>query len=175
MCRVSYQVSPKFSNLTRRAAHVQCGSSEDQELVNQEAPTIMSLTKGSQSVTAVARSQDVPTGCISEIVASDLVVHILVKVRLGCRLAQSLADVKLGVQGKIDVDAETNKINKKKVLAESTVDKMKSQAAAPEYETKIPLAVREKNADKLKDLQSEIETMNESLVSLPFDIQLYKN
>lgn len=43
---------------------------------------------------------------------------------------------------------------------------MKAQAAAPEYETKIPLAVREKNADKLKDVQAEIANMAESLVSL---------
>ena len=67
--------------LTISLAHVQCNKTADKELIEREAPTIMALTKGAQSITAVTKSDEVPVGCISESVTPNVVVHLMVKVR----------------------------------------------------------------------------------------------
>jgi valyl-tRNA synthetase len=46
-----------------------------------EKHTIASLAKGSSSVQVVSSNSDVPSGCVSEVVSRDVVVHLLVKVR----------------------------------------------------------------------------------------------
>jgi valyl-tRNA synthetase len=92
---------------------------------------ILSLAKGSTSVQVVQDIKNVPSGCVSEIVSKDIVVHLLVK-------------------GLINTEAEIQKSQKKEALAQSSLAKLQQAMESPDYEKKIPANVRERNTDKVR-------------------------
>ena len=85
-------------------------------------------------------------------------------------------------QGKIDANGEISKIEKKKALIVSLSEKLKSAEKMPEYEAKIPQAVRDKNSEKvslllyfcsgahllsqIKEYDGELEALEASIVKL---------
>lgn len=50
----------------------------------------------------------------------------------------------------IDADAEISKAEKKRAFAQAAADKLKTGAAAPDYDTKKPEAARIKDAEKVR-------------------------
>lgn len=53
------------------------------------------------------------------------------------------------LQGVVNADAEIAKAEKKRVFQVNAADKLRQGMQAPEYETKKPQAVREKEAQKV--------------------------
>ena len=63
----------------------------------------------------------------------------------------------------IDAQAELNKADKKRMFAEAARDKLIKQRSAPDYATKRPVEVQNKEAEKVKEWESEIETLNKAM------------
>lgn len=77
----------KFSNIffgswliNMEPAFVQSSDTAERESLTSQIPTMTSLIKGSQSMQTTSSIQEVPSGCVSEVVSGSLVVHLLVKV-----------------------------------------------------------------------------------------------
>ncbi|KAM0755565.1 valine-tRNA ligase [Meredithblackwellia eburnea MCA 4105] len=102
------------------------------------------LIKGCVSLTVVESESELPVGCVGENVSPELAVSLLLK-------------------GVINVDAEVTKAEKKKALAQASLDKIKTAMAAPDYETKKPLAAREKDTVKAGELEVEINSLATSI------------
>lgn len=60
----------------------------------------------------------------------------------------------MAVQGVINVDAEVAKTEKKRAFAQLGLEKLREGMRAPDYTTKKPEAVREKEAVKVRFLMS---------------------
>jgi valyl-tRNA synthetase len=66
-------------------------------------------------------------------------------------------------QGVIDAQAELNKAEKKRTFAESARDKLVKQRSAPDYATKRPVDVQNKEADKVKEWEAEIDALTKAM------------
>lgn len=53
-------------------------------------------------------------------------------------------------QGLVNIDAEIEKCKKKQALAQNGAEKLETSMSAGDYETKLPLQIREKNAEKVR-------------------------
>lgn len=58
---------------------------------------------------------------------------------------------------------EIGKAEKKRAFQQAAQEKLLTGMKAPEYETKKPLSVREKEAQKVQDLQVEIDALTTSI------------
>ncbi|KAK4704184.1 valyl-tRNA synthetase, partial [Phenoliferia sp. Uapishka_3] len=114
--------------------------------LRESADTISVLIKGCTAFTVVDAEADIPEGCVSENVSPELSVSLLLK-------------------GVINVDAEVAKAEKKRAFAQLGLAKLKEGMSAPDYETKKPENVREKEATKAHDLEVEIDSLASSIES----------
>ncbi|KAH8919452.1 hypothetical protein BT69DRAFT_495152 [Atractiella rhizophila] len=129
---------------TNIQAFLEPSSSEVAELFEREAPIISTLVKGSQSIQIVKDKNAIPSGCATESISSDITAHLLVR-------------------GLIDFDQEITKAEKKITLTNMNVERLEKQMNAPDYETKIREDVRNANAEKMRDLNAELETLRQSI------------
>jgi len=91
----------------------------------------------SESVTVVRDAGEVPQGCAVEVVDDALSVY-------------------LHLRGAVDARAEIDKLHKKIALLTKSLQSLERQAAAEDYERKVPPPVRADNADKMVKLATEI-------------------
>ena len=94
------------------------------------------LIKGCSALEVVESEGDVPLGCITENVSKTLAVHLLVK-------------------GMVDVDAEMEKVNKKREVTQDALQRLQKQMNQPNYESKVGEATREANTQKVRALLSQ--------------------
>ncbi|KZT55595.1 hypothetical protein CALCODRAFT_436976 [Calocera cornea HHB12733] len=113
------------------------------EVLEKEVPTVLALTKGCKSVGIVHNQQNIPLGCGSAVVTADITAYILVR-------------------GIVDLDAEIAKAQKKLDLAEANAIKVRKLQAQADYEQTIPEQVREANAERLRTLEAEIATLQQT-------------
>ncbi|KAK4054912.1 valine--tRNA ligase [Microbotryomycetes sp. JL201] len=102
------------------------------------------LIKGCDSLSIVDKESDIPVGCVGDNVSNELSAHLLLK-------------------GVINADAEIQKAEKKRAFQQAAADKLRAGMSAPEYETKKPQAVREKEAQKLKDIEVDIAALTSAI------------
>ena len=84
---------------------------------------------GAESVTILRDEAAVPPGCALEIVSDALSVY-------------------MNLKGSVDARAEIDKLSKKLALLGRALEAMDKQAAAPDYEAKVPAQVRADNLEK---------------------------
>ncbi|ORY75634.1 valine-tRNA ligase [Leucosporidium creatinivorum] len=102
------------------------------------------LIKGCDVLTIVESESEIPVGCVGENISNDLAAHLLLK-------------------GVVNVDQEIAKAEKKKAFQEAAAEKLRQGMQAPGYEEKKPLQVREKESQKLADLEVEITSLATSI------------
>ncbi len=100
---------------------------------------------GADSVTVVRDAAEAPPGCAMELVNDTLSVYINLK-------------------GAVDARAEIEKLNKKLAALTKSLANMQKQAAAADYEQKVPAHVRSDNADKMDKLATEIAAAEKAVV-----------
>ncbi|KAI5477054.1 valyl-tRNA synthetase [Pseudohyphozyma bogoriensis] len=104
------------------------------------------LIKGCVNFTVVDKEADIPVGCVSENVSPGLAVYLLLK-------------------GVVNADNEIAKAEKKVAFNKAALDKLQTGFAAPDYATKKPEAVREREANKARELEIELESLAAAIAS----------
>lgn len=69
-------------------------------------------------------------------------------------------------QGLIKVDKEIERLNKKEEYLKQVIAKLKDQAAAEDYATKVPENVRTQNSEKLSEAEGELSRLPAALAAL---------
>nr|XP_019013438.1 valine-tRNA ligase [Kwoniella pini CBS 10737]OCF52219.1 valine-tRNA ligase [Kwoniella pini CBS 10737] len=123
---------------------VQAKNQQQRQLLESQEPIIIGLTKGCGTAKFISDDSEVPKGCGTEFVTSDINVHI-------------------PVAGKINASAEIDKLQKKEALAQSNRNKIQKLTEQPNYQTTLKEEVRISNSEKLSSLESEIETLRLSI------------
>lgn len=97
-------------------------------MFQQQVAVMSSLTKGCKSVEVVRTSAEVPEGCASQIITPEVAINIMVR-------------------GKIDIDAEVSKIQKKVDHIQGSAEKLKTLQAS---NSKLPAEVQAANVEKVR-------------------------
>jgi Valyl-tRNA synthetase len=64
------------------------------------------------------------------------------------------------------VDKEIERLNKKEEYLKQVIAKLKDQAAAEDYATKVPENVRTQNSEKLSEAEGELSRLPAALAAL---------
>jgi len=117
-------------------------SSDEAEraMLASQAPTIIGMVKGCSAVDVVGNVDDVPGGCGSQVLSSSLVIYILIK-------------------GKVNLDEEIDKCEKKLVLVIQSAEKLRKTVMD---EKNVPENVREANKEKLETYEAEIAVLTQA-------------
>lgn len=87
---------------------------------------------------------------------------------IGCALSTLSDKCKLYIllKGIIDIDKEEVKLNKKKESLNQQIESIKKEQAKPNYDTRVPEAVKQKNSEKLVQLANEILLIDDGIKQL---------
>lgn len=122
-------------NKTKTEAFIVCTADESLAILQKFAADLATTAFCSRIVLETTESP--PAGCAILTISGQCVVHLLLR-------------------GLIETDKELTKLQSKKDVLEQTVGKLNKAMAANDYELKVPVEVRETNAEKLAQNESEI-------------------
>ncbi len=100
---------------------------------------------GAESVTVIREESALPSGCALEIVSDAVSVY-------------------MNLKGAVDAKAEIEKLQKKIAALAKSTDTLTKQAAASDYEVKVPAHVRADNLEKLAKLRAETAAAEKGIV-----------
>lgn len=135
--RADYNLPPK----ARNSVYIRVHKSEVLDIYSRHKDLFLTLSSASD---ATVSSEEAPDGCA---------VHIL----------NESVEVYLVVKGIVDVKAEITKLEAKLKQLETSLLGWKKKLTAPNYETKVPEAVRKLNSDKIASIEQEIATTNNAI------------
>jgi valyl-tRNA synthetase len=98
------------------------------EMFQKQVAVISSLTKGCKSAEVVRQASEVPEGCATQTITPEVAINIMVR-------------------GKIDIDAEVSKIQKKVDHIQTSATKLKGLQAT---NSKLPAEVQAANVEKVR-------------------------
>ncbi|TYJ57165.1 hypothetical protein B9479_002080 [Cryptococcus floricola] len=119
---------------------IQARNDEQLQLFKSVETVVVGLTKGCGKVEFIREDSEIPRGSGTEVVTTDISVHI-------------------PVQGKVDAASEIDKLEKKAVVVEGQKAKINKVMGMSNYETSIKEEVRAQNSDKLEKINVEIESL----------------
>jgi len=140
--RTTRSIAAQYNLQSNLQVHV-LASNALESLLQSQAPTIQALTKGCKSVNVLTNSAEIPLGCGSAVVSADCSIHLLVK-------------------GLVNIDDELAKISKKLDAVKISVDKLQRTMQQSNYEEVIPENVRASNDEKMRTLDTELATLEQS-------------
>ncbi|KAJ1950987.1 valine--tRNA ligase [Linderina macrospora] len=111
-----------------------------------EAAGICTLIKGCSEVLALEPSASVPAGCAVLSVNDEVAVHLMVR-------------------GRVDIDQEIKKIEKKMSKADKAREALLAKTKIDDYTERVPEDVREQNANKLSNYDAEIEALQQAIAT----------
>ena len=123
--RADYQLTPK----TKVDIFIQSFDKSIQQALERFQDLVGIMTNGN-GVTFLDATQSVPDGCVFSTLSDKCKVFILLK-------------------GIIDIDKEETKLNKKKDGLLKQIETIKKDISMPNYDTRVPEAVRQKNQEKV--------------------------
>ena len=143
--RSDYQLTPK----TKTDMFVQSFDSGIQRSLELLQDLILTMTNGKSIVflDGLDGEQRPPIGCAQSTLSDKCKLYILLK-------------------GIIDIEKEVQKMGKKKESLLQQIETIKKDQAKPNYETRVPEAVRQKNAEKLAQLSNEIQLIDDGIKQL---------
>ncbi|KAI5735502.1 hypothetical protein M8J77_019277 [Diaphorina citri] len=123
--------------------YVTCTDPHLSEVVTQFSLTIRTLAYCSN----IHLNETPPPGCAISTLSEKCSIHLL-------------------LQGLIKVDKEIERLNKKEEYLKQVIAKLKDQAAAEDYTTKVPENVRTQNSEKLSEAEGELSRLPAALAAL---------
>ncbi|CAG8744332.1 12511_t:CDS:10, partial [Gigaspora margarita] len=123
---------------------IQVASDSLVTLFTAQEQSIVTLIKGAKSVHVFQHGESIPAGCASSTVTDEINVLLLVK-------------------GSVNIDAEVAKFQNKLDKTTQALTVLQKKIQIPDYESKVPIDVRDANDAKLKAYQAEIEALNHSI------------
>ncbi|KAJ1921365.1 valine--tRNA ligase [Mycoemilia scoparia] len=121
-------------------------SEEFHALISAETEGVRTLIKGCESVTSLSPSQTPPPGCAVSVTSDDVSTLLLVR-------------------GKVDIDQEIQKLEKKKQKVDKLYSDLEAKTKIEDYEDRIPAKVREANTEKLGSYQAEIDALSKAITN----------
>lgn len=104
--------------------------------------SIQALVKGISKLTVLEKPEDVPHGCAASVLGENCVVYLLVK-------------------GRVDVDAEISKTQKKLHKVVESRKRTEKSMQSKDYKAKVKPEVQEMDQKKVQDLLAEEKTLEE--------------
>lgn len=101
----------------------------------------------SSGVSLQSHDQALPSGCAAMPITSDCEAY-------------------LSLKGVIDVQKETERLLAKKAKIEPSLVKLRTAAAASDYLKKVPEATQTANAEKLLQLQGELDKVQQAIAAI---------
>ncbi|KAJ1955941.1 valine--tRNA ligase, partial [Dipsacomyces acuminosporus] len=133
-----------YNVLSKSTFYIGNTSDASHSLTSSQTDGICTLIKGCQDVIALKPSEAVPAGCAVASINDEVTVHLLVR-------------------GRVDIDQEVKKIEKKLAKTASLRDALVSKTQASDYETRVPEEVREANGSKISNYEAEIEVLGHAI------------
>ncbi|KAJ1979733.1 valine--tRNA ligase [Dimargaris verticillata] len=133
----------KYSVLSQAEAYVTATTSELHAMLATQTSTMQGLIKGCHAVHALAPQDPIPAGCALATVRDDCSALLLVR-------------------GKVDINAEVEKLQKKLDKVSIQLTNWQKKTAIPDYETKVKPEIRDLNAARIKSFQAEIDALEQS-------------
>ncbi|EFN82871.1 valine--tRNA ligase [Harpegnathos saltator] len=127
----SARATYNLPNKTKTDAFVVCRDQIVKEKIDQYKLLIETLAY------SVLKVNEPPAGCAIITVTDKIQVHLL-------------------LEGLIDAEKELEKLHKKKEQLDEIAQKLKQESNMPDYETKVPLSIRETNKEKLSRSEGEL-------------------
>lgn len=115
---------------------------ETSQIVSEQKAGIAALVKGLETIEIVPIDSGVPEGCAASTVSDRCNVYLLVK-------------------GRVDVDAEIQRAQKKIAKTTEARLRLEKSRAVPDYQTKVKAAVQEADKQKLVEFAAEEATLQE--------------
>ncbi|CAF0857472.1 unnamed protein product [Brachionus calyciflorus] len=140
--RSDYQLTIK----TKTDVYVKSIDNQLEKALNDFQDLILTMTNG-KMIEFLADGKEQPIGCAFTTLSDKCKIYIMLK-------------------GIIDVDKEEVKLGKKKDLLFKSIETLKKEMAKPDYETRVPEAVRIKNQEKMSQLTNEVALIDEGLEQL---------
>ncbi|RXK38345.1 valine-tRNA ligase [Tremella mesenterica] len=119
---------------------LQTKKADQRQMFETQRDIIIALTKGCGTCLVVEQDDEVPKGCGSELVTTDVTVHVV-------------------VQGKVDANAELNKLDKRQAMVVGNKEKLLKMIQQPSYEKTVKEEAKATNQDKLEKLDAELESI----------------
>lgn len=124
------------------AVHIHAKDPETFKTVSEQKPSIQALVRGLESIAAVSDGSELPDGLTANVISDKCTVYLMVK-------------------GRVDVDAEIGKAQKKIVKLEESRKRLEKAMAVKDYQTKVKLDVQELDRKRLVDYLAEEKTLEE--------------
>jgi len=137
--RSDYQLDKKI----KAEVYLKCSDEATSQVLNNYADLINIMGSCSISVT----TSDPPSGCAMSTVSAKCETHLMLK-------------------GQIDIPKELTKLESKKEALSKKLDKLSTDAAKSDYQTKVPEKVRNENTEKMEQLKAEIATITTGMETL---------
>lgn len=117
---------------------------EDYSSVLREQEMDIKTLGGVKDLTVTNDSSSLPSGCSASVVNENVTVNVMMK---------GLID---------DPEQELAKLDKDIEKKQSNIAALEKKMSIPEYETKVPEDVREKNLERLNSMKAEVEQLKDS-------------
>ncbi|KAK4686354.1 valyl-tRNA synthetase, partial [Tremellales sp. Uapishka_1] len=123
---------------------IQAKNPAQKAMLESQSPIIQALAKGSGQILFISEDSEVPSGCGTELVTTEINIHIPVK-------------------GKVDAAEEIAKLEKKETLVQANKAKLEKLTSQPNYQTTVKEEIRTRNAEQMTKIETEIETLRLSI------------
>lgn len=140
VARAAYEIP----NKVKTEAFVVVGTGEEDGKVLREEQLTLCALSYSKVINVVDDKEKVPRGCVTAVVSDKCTAYILLK-------------------GLIDLGKEEARLSKKISFNEQQIGKLREAMSKEDYEEKVPEDVQEKNKEKLKGLEGEMEELAKAL------------
>ncbi len=138
VARAAYEIP----NKVKTEAFVVVAGEEDGRVLREEQLTLCALSYS--KVINVVGKEEVPRGCVTAVVSDKCTAYILLK-------------------GLIDLGKEEARLMKKMGFNEQQISKLKEAMGKEDYVDKVPEDVQEKNKEKLRGLEGDLEELAKAL------------
>lgn len=125
--------------------YLTCDEDGTQDVVTSLSDVLLTLT--SSAVVKIVDKQDIPPGCAITTISSSCEAHLLLK-------------------GHIDVSKEITRLQVMEEKLNSQLTKLKKSAEAPDYESKVPEAIRAANSEKVTQMDAELAKITQAIETL---------
>ncbi|XP_054714307.1 valine--tRNA ligase-like [Uloborus diversus] len=122
---------------------LKCDDEDTKVMLNGLCDIILTLT----SSATVKITVEIPKGCAITTVSENCEAHLLLK-------------------GHIDISKEISRLEQKKEKLDSQVSKLRQATQVPDYESKVPAAVRESHSEKISLTEGELNKVFQAIETL---------
>ncbi|CAG8433960.1 2555_t:CDS:10 [Diversispora eburnea] len=128
--KATRSLTVEYNIQSNASLFIQVASESLMKVITSQELSIITLIKGIKSVRVFRKDEPIPEGCALSTVNDEINIHLLVK-------------------GNVDIDVEVMKFQKKLEKSTQSLNSLQKKTQVSDYESKVPLNVREANEAKV--------------------------